>query len=239
MHNILRVHALYLQAVDHPRAVGNSSVVKMDVFYSMWRCKTVPCPWGTDKPAVETLLLHHEQFKIPENLSRFAVRHGMWGFVKKMNQSVPAFVAARRARGVPSDEHDPSAFGAGVLPNPPIDRMPSRTISCALSLSSMNGSSSNSSFFGSIEGSEAGSDIFEAKRGSNKLRRLATIAIAGSVALLLNRKGGKSCGGGGHLNHVKCSKPRALPRSSSAPSGLLGPTRGRGSHSLLIDLETE
>lgn len=188
---------------------------------------------------METILLHHEQFKIPENLSRFAVRHGMWGFVKKMNQSVPAFVAARRARGIPSNAHDPSAFGAGVQPNPPMDCMPSRTVSSSLSLSSMNGSSSNSSFFGSIDGSEAGSDIFEGKRGSNKLRRLAAIAIAGSVAILLNRKGGKSCGGGDPSNHVKHSKPRALPRSSSAPSGLLGPTRGRRSHSFLVDLESE
>ena len=211
----------------------------MDVFYSMWRCKNIACPWGTDKPAVETLLLHHEQFKIPENLSRFAVRHGMWGFVKKMSQSVPAFVADRRARGVSSDEADPNAFGAGFLPNPHMPCISRRITGSSLSLSSMNGSCHSGSSSGSAEGSESGSDIFGGGRGSrstNKLRGLAAIAIAGSVAILLNRKGGRSSGGDGHSHH---SKPRVLSRSSSVSSGLLGPTRGRRSHSFMIELDTE
>lgn len=87
---------------DHPaaRRVRDPSTTQMEVFYSMWRSRTVPCPWGSGRPAVETLLLHHEQFKIPENLARFSVRHGMWGFVKGLSEKVPGFVATRRARGV-------------------------------------------------------------------------------------------------------------------------------------------
>lgn len=57
-----------LQAVDHPAAREDTEVVSVDEFYSMWRSRTVDCPWGSGRPAVETLLLHHEQFKIPENL---------------------------------------------------------------------------------------------------------------------------------------------------------------------------
>lgn len=70
----------------------------MDVYYSMWRSRTVPSPDGSGRPSCETVLLHHEGFKIPENLARFAVRHGMTGFVKKMGPAVVAFVAERRAR---------------------------------------------------------------------------------------------------------------------------------------------
>lgn len=70
----------------------------MDVFWSMWRSRTIPCPHGSGRPACETLLIHHEQFKIPENLARFAVRHGMAGFVKKMGPAVNEFVADRRKR---------------------------------------------------------------------------------------------------------------------------------------------
>ena len=44
------------------------------------------------------VLLHYENFKIPENLARFAVKHGMSGFVKKMSAAVPEFVANRRLR---------------------------------------------------------------------------------------------------------------------------------------------
>ncbi len=73
-----------------------SKLLRRDAFYSMWRSRTVPCPRGSGNPACETVLLHHEQFKIPENLARFAVKAGMGGFVKKMGPAVVAFVAARR-----------------------------------------------------------------------------------------------------------------------------------------------
>lgn len=35
---------------------------------------------------------------IPERLARFAVRHGMWGFVKKMGPCSREFIKERRAR---------------------------------------------------------------------------------------------------------------------------------------------
>jgi hypothetical protein len=77
----------------------------MDVFWSMWRSRTIPCPHGSGRPACETVLIHHEQFKIPENLARFAVRHGMSGFVKKMGPAVCEFVADRRKRVAPVRPH--------------------------------------------------------------------------------------------------------------------------------------
>lgn len=73
----------------------------------MWRSRTVPCPRGTGRPACETVLLHHEQFKIPENLARFAVKAGMGGFVKKMGPAVRAFVDARRTRVDPVRHRPP------------------------------------------------------------------------------------------------------------------------------------
>ena len=92
--------ALYgiMKSISHPDAPPVSGIVRMDVFYSMWRSRTIPDPKDPSRPACETVLLHHEQFKIPENLSRFAVRHGMAGFVKKMAPAVKTFVAARRQR---------------------------------------------------------------------------------------------------------------------------------------------
>ncbi len=87
-----------MQSIDHPRAPPARGIVRMDVFWSMWRSRTIPCPHGSGRPACETVLIHHEQFKIPENLARFAVRHGMSGFVKKMGPAVCEFVAERRKR---------------------------------------------------------------------------------------------------------------------------------------------
>lgn len=62
----------------------------------MWSCRDVPCPWGTDQPACEVVLLHHEQFKIPEKLARFAACKGMWGFIRVMGPAVVNFIQAQR-----------------------------------------------------------------------------------------------------------------------------------------------
>ena len=91
----------WLQSIEHPRAPPARGIVRMDVFWSMWRSRTIPCPHGSGRPACETVLLHHEQFKIPENLARFAVRAGMTGFVKKMGPAVKLFVDERRQRVSP------------------------------------------------------------------------------------------------------------------------------------------
>lgn len=64
------------------------------------------------RPATRTVLLHMEDFKIPENLSRFAVKCGMWGFIKQMTPHLVKFTKARRAAGVAPTERDPNAFGA-------------------------------------------------------------------------------------------------------------------------------
>ena len=206
----------------------------MDVFYSMWRSRTVACPWGSDKPAVETVLLHHEQFKIPENLSRFAVRHGMWGFVRKMSQTVPSFVAARRERGVPSFEPDPDAFGSGCAPNPPISR-------CATSRSSLSLMSVNEVSSDCASESDAPGPGDARPSATRRLRGLAAFAIASSLALIVHRKG--SQGGGESLGLSRAASlargARGLPRSSSMPAGLMGAGRGRRSLRFLSELETE
>ena len=90
-----------MQSIDHPRAPAARGIVRMDVFWSMWRSRTIPCPHGSGRPACETVLLHHEQFKIPENLACFAVRAGMTGFVKKLGPAIKLFVDERRQRVSP------------------------------------------------------------------------------------------------------------------------------------------
>ncbi|KAK9785505.1 hypothetical protein WJX73_000678 [Symbiochloris irregularis] len=110
--------ALYgiTKVIDHPRAVRNPNIVHMDAFYSMWRCRTIPTPSG--RPACETILLHREDFKIPERLSRFAVQHGMAGFIKKVSAGVTGFVEQRRTRADMFAE-DAQAYGLNAPINPP------------------------------------------------------------------------------------------------------------------------
>lgn len=99
------------KAVEHADRPPVQGVVRMVTYHSMWRCRAVACPFGSDTPACETLLLHHEDFQIPENLARFAVRAGMGGFIKKMVPAVEPFVSARRQRLLP---HEPDAHAFGL-----------------------------------------------------------------------------------------------------------------------------
>eukprot|EP00210_Caulerpa_lentillifera_P006093 g5821.t1 len=80
------------KGIRHESVPETSSVVRMDVYYSMWSCRDIQCPWGSDQTACEVILLHHEQFKIPERLARFAAVKGMWGFIKCMRPAMVSFV---------------------------------------------------------------------------------------------------------------------------------------------------
>lgn len=157
------------------------------------------CPWGSGKPACETVLLHHEQFKIPENLARFAVRHGMWGFLKTLSERTPEFVAARRQRVAPG-ELDPQAYGHGCCPNPPMRR--TETAQSSLSLSSMcegsggGGSvagmgadtfSRQSSSLGPMRMSSSGGPGGATRSQPQKVKGLLAVAVAAGLAVLLNR----------------------------------------------------
>ena len=77
------------------------------------------CPHGSGRPACETTLLHFEDFQIPERLARFAVRHGMAGFVRGMIPAVQRFVAERRTRCPPTVE-DADSFGHRQVAHAPL-----------------------------------------------------------------------------------------------------------------------
>jgi hypothetical protein len=188
---------------DHPREYKNGGVVKMDVFHSMWRNRTVADPWGADTPACETILLHHEQFKISENLARFAVKHGMWGFVKKLASTVPVYVEARRKRVAPTED-DPQAYGAGEVPNPPALSSPVCHLShsdSAMSLSTMGASSKAwgkcSSECGSDDSAQPRQGHAPSHQHSRRMKQVATVLVAGGIALAIKARAGSTGAGSG------------------------------------------
>lgn len=196
------------KSLNHPDWKPNPKVVRMDTYYSMWASKTVDCPWGSDKPACYTVLLHHEQFKIPENLARFAVRHGMWGFVRKMSEKTPLYVAERRKRLAPT-ELDPYAYGSNLVrqastaPQASMSRKNSSigtSFARKESMASFVRKDSMASTIGSCS-SETTDDGLEDRNEvvgveNRKVRRigsLVALAVAGGVAVLLNRSNSSSC----------------------------------------------
>ncbi|GIL55600.1 hypothetical protein Vafri_11147, partial [Volvox africanus] len=100
------------KSIDHPGENDGTTgrVVQIPEYYSMWRCRTVSCPWGGERPAVEVVLLHSEDMRIPEKLARLAIKIGMSKFISAMAAAVPGFVRQRRSRCAPT-QPDPLAYG--------------------------------------------------------------------------------------------------------------------------------
>ena len=143
------------------------------------------------KPATKTVLLHMEDFKIPENLSRFAVKHGMWGFMKQMAPSQVEFIKERRSRGIDPDSTDPNAFGANEVP---------------LRTSSAGGNSAKGS-----GGTRAPSDGSLSSRGStgskvSKLRRVGSTVLAAGMLVALTANGSQ----GNMRRHGSCRSQASL-----------------------------
>lgn len=237
--------ALYAvtKAIDHPRAPQNTDVVKCDVFYSMWRSRTVACPWGSGLPACETLLLHHEQFKIPENLARFAVKHGMWGFVRKLSTETQRFVGERRKR-CSRDEPDSHAYGYGHAPNPPSQSLLSlgeghdsagirRANTMGSPLSSLTPQSSvdlgtglntSAGLHGSLScgdlcgGESTRTSTLQRARSSSKVRGLAAFAVASGIAMLMRKSSQERLSSGGRSGSRRA--PATATFSGCSPSHL-------------------
>jgi hypothetical protein len=206
-----------------------SDVVRMDVFYSMWRSRTVPCPWNSGAPACETVLLHHEQFKIPENLARFAVKHGMWPFVRKLSSETPKFIEARRKRCDP-DKADAQAYGAGCVPNPPnkLDLV-ARAGPMSLSPRSMHRTETSTSGLSSLttqssaELAADGEPLYRvsgsgpARTKSGRLRGMAAFALASGLAVLLHRSASSErLPGTGKVRRSSSTSVRSIRRTRTS-----------------------
>lgn len=70
------LYAVTRGLVEHPAAPAAPGRVRMEGFHSHWRSRAVPCPHGSGRPAVETTLLHFEDFRINERLARWGARAG-------------------------------------------------------------------------------------------------------------------------------------------------------------------
>lgn len=185
--------ALYAvtRAIDHPAVPHRPGVVRMEDAYSMWRSRDVEWPGEPGCPAAETVLLHFEDLKIAENVARFAVRHGMQSFIKRMLPEQRAFLDRRALRGIDPRDVDPASYGfrqaacrvdgerAGTLGD---------EAACRLSPAS-SGSLDNNSL--ETESTLSG----RSTRSLPSARRLTTMVLASSIAIFLARSGARSSSG--------------------------------------------
>lgn len=213
------------KGIDHPAAPRADGLVRMTTFYSMWRSRTVPCPKGTGRPACETTLLHFEDFGIPENLARFAVRHGMANFVSKMVPFVGSFVQERRNRCGPLED-DNEAYGAGMIPVANILRKKSLSLDSCSSLPSTSGSEDG---FVDDSASELSG---QAPRRTSSRRGLGYMLVASGVALALSKVGSSDSLNGQMVQGTfeKTSIRKGVPSASAAHEGPESRRSHRGHH---------
>lgn len=186
------LYAVTKGLVEHPAAptAEGGRLVRMEDFHSHWRSRTVPCPNGSGRPAVETTLLHFEDFKIPERLARFAVRHGMAGFVKGMIPAVQRFVAERRLRCDPHAD-DLASFGRRQLARAPLTAALETAGSIARTGSGLSSASCSSESGYSMDdtASERSASGISAAANrmsrSGSMRRLGAMMLASGVAIAL------------------------------------------------------
>ncbi|KAJ4722607.1 StAR-related lipid transfer protein like [Melia azedarach] len=74
---------------DKPRLV--------ELYFSSWVIRAVESLKGDGQlSACEVTLIHYEEMGIPKDVAKLAIRHGMWGVVKKINSGMKAYQNARK-----------------------------------------------------------------------------------------------------------------------------------------------
>ncbi|TKW30831.1 hypothetical protein SEVIR_2G063900v4 [Setaria viridis] len=69
---------------------------RVELYFSSWRIRAVQSPKQPgQQSACEVTLVHYEDMGIPKDVARVAVRHGMWGAVKRLQSGFRAYQKMR------------------------------------------------------------------------------------------------------------------------------------------------
>ncbi|KAL5983890.1 hypothetical protein ACLOJK_017988 [Asimina triloba] len=80
---------------EHPAVARCRKPRWVDLCFSIWRVEAVEGRNGGHRTASEVLLFHYEEMGIPKEISKIAIRRGMWSLVKRMDAGMLAYQLAR------------------------------------------------------------------------------------------------------------------------------------------------
>ncbi|WVZ62169.1 hypothetical protein U9M48_011946 [Paspalum notatum var. saurae] len=84
------------KGVPYPSLPKKEKPRRVELYFSSWRIRAVQSPKQPgQQSACEVTLVHHEDMGIPKDVARVAVRHGMWGAVKKLQSGFRAYQQMR------------------------------------------------------------------------------------------------------------------------------------------------
>ncbi|AQK45768.1 Polyketide cyclase/dehydrase and lipid transport superfamily protein [Zea mays] len=82
--------------VPYPSLPKKEKPRRVELYFSSWRIRAVQSPKHVgQQSACEVTLVHYEDMGIPKDVARVAVRHGMWGAVKKLQSGFRAYQQMR------------------------------------------------------------------------------------------------------------------------------------------------
>jgi len=85
-----------LQGVPYLSLPKKEKPRRVELYFSSWRIRSVQSPKQPgQQSACEVTLVHYEDMGIPKDVARVAVRHGMWGAVKKLQSGFRAYQQMR------------------------------------------------------------------------------------------------------------------------------------------------
>lgn len=84
------------KGVPYPSLPKKEKPRRVELYFSSWRIRAVQSPkQAGQQSACEVTLVHHEDMGIPKDVARVAVRHGMWGAVKRLQSGFRAYQQKR------------------------------------------------------------------------------------------------------------------------------------------------
>ncbi|KAJ1270700.1 hypothetical protein BS78_06G071800 [Paspalum vaginatum] len=84
------------KGVPYPSLPKKEKPRRVELYFSSWRIRAVQSPkQAGQQSACEVTLVHHEDMGIPKDVARVAIRHGMWGAVKKLQSGFRAYQQMR------------------------------------------------------------------------------------------------------------------------------------------------
>ncbi|KAF8732086.1 hypothetical protein HU200_016046 [Digitaria exilis] len=87
---------LCLQGVPYLPLPKKEKPRRVELYFSSWRIRAVQSPKHAGQlSACEVTLVHYEDMGIPKDVARVAIRHGMWGAVKKLQSGFRAYQQMR------------------------------------------------------------------------------------------------------------------------------------------------
>ncbi|KAH9682224.1 START domain-containing protein [Citrus sinensis] len=86
------------KGVPYPALPKRDKPRRVEHYFSSWVIRAVESLKGDGQlSACEVNLIHYEEMGIPKDVAKLAIRHGMWGGVKKLNSGMKAYQNARKS----------------------------------------------------------------------------------------------------------------------------------------------